>query len=72
MLKLHLSGRPTEDNINLFDIADHLEGFSANDFRFFVDEAARLAMKNQVPITGNIFHGKSHNPSSITNDVEKL
>ena len=45
MLALHLQGRPAANDLNIGKLAAALEGYSASDIRFLVDEAARDALK---------------------------
>jgi transitional endoplasmic reticulum ATPase len=45
MLALHLEGRPFTRGLDLAELAKTLEGYSASDIRFLVDEAAREAMR---------------------------
>ena len=45
MLAHHLQGRPLADDLDLDALAEALDGYSASDIRFLVDEAARKAMR---------------------------
>jgi SpoVK/Ycf46/Vps4 family AAA+-type ATPase len=52
MLKMHLLNRPVSDNLDISLLASSLSGYSASDIKFLVDEAARLALRqDQSPIT---------------------
>ena len=55
MLALHLSGRPVAADLDLGATGEMLEGYSASDLRFLVDEAARHALKNQQVISADSF-----------------
>lgn len=52
MLKLHLSNRPLAEDVDVGLLARDLLGYSASDIKFLVDEAARMALKqDRSPIT---------------------
>jgi transitional endoplasmic reticulum ATPase len=55
MLLLHLSNRPLGDGFDASQIADQLQGYSASDLRFLVDEAARDALVRRAPISSESF-----------------
>ena len=55
MLALHLEGRPVAADFDVKALADALEGYSASDIRFLVDEAARDALKKREDITSESF-----------------
>jgi AAA+ superfamily predicted ATPase len=55
MLLLHLSNRPLSDDFEAGQIADQLQGYSASDLRFLVDEAARDALVKRAPISSESF-----------------
>jgi hypothetical protein len=50
MLSLHLEGRPVAADVDLDAHARLLEGYSASDLRFLVDEAARDALRQRRDI----------------------
>ena len=50
MLALHLEGRPVAADFEIGSIAEALQGYSASDIRFLVDEAARAALKDRQDI----------------------
>ena len=55
MLLLHLSYRALSDDFDAGQIADQLQGYSASDLKFLVDEAARDALLKRVPISAASF-----------------
>jgi ATPase family associated with various cellular activities (AAA) len=55
MLLLHLSQRPLSDGFDAGQLAEKLQGYSASDIRFLVDEAARDALLRGVPISLDSF-----------------
>jgi len=55
MLALHLEGRPVAADVDLGVLSNALEGYSASDLRFLVDEAARDALKMGQDITQESF-----------------
>lgn len=71
MLALHLRGRPTASGLDLADLAQHLNGYSASDIRFLVDEASREAMHGGRDIDRSAFGAAlGRVPPSVTPDVE--
>jgi len=69
LLKMYLKNRP-QDPINFEELALSLKGFSCSDVKNIIDESARLAMKEGVPINNN--HIKTSilkNPSSLPADI---
>lgn len=70
MLRLHLENRPIEKGIDLAKLSKYLEGYSASDIKFLVDESARLAMRNKSSISNEtILTVKEKIPASITDEV---
>ena len=55
MLLLHLRNRPLSDDFDAELIADQLQGYSASDLKFLVDEAARDALQRRTPISAESF-----------------
>ena len=55
MLLLHLRNRPLSDDFDAQLIADQLQGYSASDLKFLVDEAARDALQRRTPISAESF-----------------
>lgn len=55
MLSLHLQGRPVASEVDLTLLALVLQGYSASDLRFLVDEAAREALRLAQEITNASF-----------------
>ncbi len=51
MLRFHLEGRLRKSNLKLRHIAEQLDGYSASDLVFVVEEASRRAAKSNVPIS---------------------
>ena len=71
MLALHLTGRPVAADLDLAAIADALEGYSASDIRFLVDEASRDAMKKLNDISSESFRfALSRVQRSVTKETE--
>jgi len=69
MLALHLGGRHFDPGLDIAGIASRLEGYSASDIKFIVDEAARDAMENDQPIsTQQIESAKRRVPPSVTEE----
>lgn len=72
MLALHLCGRPIEDEIDMTRIAQSLEGYSASDLKFLVDEAARDALRLELPVSEHLIaEAKRRVPPSVTKQDEK-
>jgi AAA+ superfamily predicted ATPase len=55
MLLLHLWNRPLNDEFDAEQIANQLQGYSASDLKFLVDEAARDALQKRTPISAESF-----------------
>jgi hypothetical protein len=55
MLCLHLEGRPIAPDLDLAALAAMLDGYSASDLRFLVDEAARDALRARTDIGRGCF-----------------
>ena len=55
MLALHLGGRPVGADVHVEELAELLEGYSASDIRFLVDEAARDALMKSQAISRESF-----------------
>lgn len=71
MLALHLEGRPVAAALEIGSIAGDLEGYSASDIRFLVDEAARAALKSRQDITEDQFRvAMAGVPPSVTSEIE--
>ena len=71
MLALHLEGRPIAASLELGSIAEGLQGYSASDIRFLVDEAARAAFENREDITDESFRvAKAGVQPSVTSEIE--
>ena len=51
MLDLHLAGRPVQDSMNLSEVVKETEGYSAADIEVVVNDAARLALDSDEPIS---------------------
>jgi transitional endoplasmic reticulum ATPase len=72
MLSLHLGGRPAEPDIDITAIATGLDGYSASDIKFLVDEAAREALEHGVPISTTLIdEAKRRVPASVTKDEQE-
>ena len=59
MLRLHLGSRPVERDIDMGAVSQGLDGYSASDLKFLVDEAARLALFRGVQISAAILREAS-------------
>lgn len=71
MLRMHLSGRPTTTKFDYDRIAASLEGYSASDIKFLVDQAARVAIESNVEISeGIVLKARDGVPPSVTAAVE--
>jgi len=71
MLALHLEGRPVATDVDLGELSNALEGYSASDIRFLVDEAARDALRSGQDITQDSFRTamvRIH--PSVTTEIE--
>jgi len=72
MLRLHLAGRPVESALDAASIADALEGYSASDIRFLVDEAARQALLVGASISAALLlETCSRVPASVPAEAEE-
>jgi transitional endoplasmic reticulum ATPase len=71
MLALHLEGRPVAADFDLGGLAEGLEGYSASDIRFLVDEAARDALRRGQDITHESFRSAmARVQPSVTPEIE--
>jgi transitional endoplasmic reticulum ATPase len=71
MLALHLQGRPVARGLDLAELAQQLNGYSASDIRFLVDEASREAMHDGHDIDRASFGAAvARVHASVTADVE--
>jgi transitional endoplasmic reticulum ATPase len=71
MLGLHLEGRPVATDLDLGTLAEALEGYSASDIRFLVDEAARDALRRTQDITHESFRSAmTRVQPSVTPEIE--
>ena len=67
MLTYHLRGRLAESDIDVAGVAMVLDGYAASDIKMLVDEAARLALAANEPIsTENLLSAMQRVPASIT------
>ncbi|UPT73198.1 MAG: ATP-binding protein [Elusimicrobiota bacterium] len=72
MLRLHLDSRPLDKSLAAGSVSLTLEGYSASDIKFLVDEAARLALGRGAPISSEILMEASRQiPPSVTKADEK-
>jgi len=71
MLALHLEGRPVAADFDLGALAEALEGYSASDIHFLVDEAARDALRTVQDITNESFRSAMVRVQpSVTSEIE--
>ena len=71
MLALHLADRPVAADLNLGELAEALECYTASDIRFLVDESAREAFKRMEDITNDSFRSAiARVPPSVTPVIE--
>lgn len=71
MLALHLQGRPVAVDFDLGALVDTLEGYSASDIRFLVDEAARDALRARKEINSLSFRSAiTRIQASVTPEIE--
>jgi len=71
MLALYLNGRPVSADVSLELLAEALEGYSASDVRFLVDEAAREAFRSAQDITSDSFRSAMRRvPPSVPPEME--
>jgi SpoVK/Ycf46/Vps4 family AAA+-type ATPase len=69
LLKMYLKNRP-QDPINFEAIALLIEGYSCSDVKNILDESARAAMKQGIPINqAQIIASIERNPSSLSNEI---
>ena len=67
MLNYHLRGRLAESVIDVAGVAMVLDGYAASDIKMLVDEAARLALAANQPIsTENLLCAMQRVSASIT------
>src|SRR6202158_4041836 len=72
MLRLHLAGRPVSDSLDINALAQTLEGYSASDIKFLVDEAARSALEKETAISTEILvEALRRVPPSVTRKDEE-
>jgi SpoVK/Ycf46/Vps4 family AAA+-type ATPase len=72
MLRLHLANRPLAEGLALGSVSLVLDGYSASDIKFLVDEAARLALGKGVSISSEVLMEVSrHIPPSVTKKDEQ-
>ena len=66
MLELHLAGRPLSNELAFDRVAAALEGRSASDIKFLVDEAARRALAADTALrTGHLLEAITENPLRV-------
>lgn len=71
MLALHLEGRPVAADFEIGSLAEALQGYSASDIRFLVDEAATTALKTRQDITRESFQTAMRGiQPSVTPEIE--
>jgi AAA+ superfamily predicted ATPase len=71
MLALHLEGRPVASELDIRAVAVELQGYSASDIRFLVDEAARAAFTHRRHIASDSFRAAMAKvPPSVTPEQE--
>jgi hypothetical protein len=72
MLALHLQGRPVARDFDIGALAEGLQGYSASDIRFLVDEAARAAFSDRQDISNHSFHTAIAGiQPSVTSEIER-
>jgi hypothetical protein len=71
MLAFHLEGRPLAPDTDIEALAQTVNGYSASDLRFLVDEAARDALRTRQPISGESFQSAmTRIQPSVTSEIE--
>jgi transitional endoplasmic reticulum ATPase len=71
MLAFHLEGRPLAPDTDIEALAETLNGYSASDLRFLVDEAARDALRTRQPISSEFFQSAmARIQPSVTSEIE--
>ena len=71
MLAFHLEGRPLAPDTDIERLAEAVNGYSASDLRFLVDEAARDALRRRQPISIDSFQfAMARIQPSVTSEIE--
>ena len=71
MLRMHLAGRPVDNNLDIQAIGGTIVGYSASDIKFLVDEAARTALAGKTKITNESFDLAIRRvPASVSAEIE--
>jgi SpoVK/Ycf46/Vps4 family AAA+-type ATPase len=71
MLAFHLEGRPLAPDTDIEALAEAVNGYSASDLRFLVDEAARDALRRRQPISFESFRSAmARIQPSVTSEIE--
>jgi transitional endoplasmic reticulum ATPase len=71
MLAFHLEGRPLAPDTDIEALAETVNGYSASDLRFLVDEAARDALRIRQPISSQSFKSAmARIQPSVTSEIE--
>jgi SpoVK/Ycf46/Vps4 family AAA+-type ATPase len=73
LLRLYLANRPQEA-IDWHNCAGELENYTCAEIEFIVNEAARIALSQNRPITnGDILNAAGNNPPALSaSDIEKM
>ena len=73
ILLLHLRGRFATSDITVDDVAQNLSGYSCSDLKLLVDEAAKMALIADQPISSEHLHAatKKVPPSMCPEDEER-
>ncbi len=50
ILKIHLAGRPTTEDVDLEPVVEETAGFAASDLELLAEDAARAALREDAPI----------------------
>lgn len=71
MLAFHLEGRPIGSDLDIGLLAEALDGYSASDLRFLIDEAARDALRGAQDISQDSFRtAMARVHPSVTQEIE--
>lgn len=54
LFRIHLSGRPLEDDINIDELANITDGYVSSDIELIVNKASLLSAKRDVPINQEV------------------
>ena len=72
LFRIHLSGRPMAEDINLEELASMTDGYVASDIELIVNKTALLSAKRDVPISQDLLKERIAITRRFLSDSDRL